>query len=367
MEITAEITGIEYKPFLTHNLIEISLAHLDINSAPPSFLLVDGQRKIAVSKWVSPKRTRSYPYERVYNTLTIPKRVTIIPVVKDEGTSGDRDFLQWDTISLMSLLEVFVIPSYYNDAAKHRTRTGKISVQKFDNAYVLAKIREIASFHSSALHWNLKELREIGKVVALAKSGYSVISQKTGVKMHGESGLDLFAQKIELSLNDFMVASRMKAQQAQRREFLTLQPKEALSSETKGKITITNYLGGKYFFTCDETKIENGTVFLIEAKHSARAKFPSLSDIKDGLLKMILYRNLKNLRVSEQSLNYKPVLRLTSNSLNGKVSSDESDERLEEFTQINRCKLIQFEFFQKLFAEARYNNFVLEITGTVNR
>jgi hypothetical protein len=112
MEITAEITGIEYKPFLTQNLQEIPLAHFNINSAPPSFLLADGQRKIAVSKWVSPKRTRSYPYERVYNTLTIPKRVTVIPVVKDEGAAGDRDFLQWDTISLMSLLEVFVIPAY---------------------------------------------------------------------------------------------------------------------------------------------------------------------------------------------------------------------------------------------------------------
>jgi hypothetical protein len=184
--------------------------------------------------------------------------------------------------------------------------------------------------------------------------------------MHGEGGLDLFAEKIEASLDDFMLASRMKAEQAQRREFLTLQPKEALSSETKGRITITNYLGGKYFFTCDETKIEGGTVFLIEAKHSARAKFPSLSDIKDGLLKMILYRNLKNLRVSEQPLNYKPVLRLTSNSLKGKISSDESDETLKEFSQTNRCKPIQFEFFQKLFAEARYNNFTLEIAGIVN-
>ena len=59
---------------------------------------------------MSPKRTRSYPYERVYNSLRISKKITVIPVIKDEGAKGDRDFLQWDTISLMSLLDVFVLP-----------------------------------------------------------------------------------------------------------------------------------------------------------------------------------------------------------------------------------------------------------------
>jgi len=34
--------------------------------------------EFGVSKWVSPKRTRSYPYERVYNTLSLgTKKVTI--------------------------------------------------------------------------------------------------------------------------------------------------------------------------------------------------------------------------------------------------------------------------------------------------
>ena len=66
--------------------------------------------EFAVSWWVSPKRTRSYPYARVYDTLGFSgKKATIIPIIKDEGKDGDRDFLQWDTISLMSLLGVYVI------------------------------------------------------------------------------------------------------------------------------------------------------------------------------------------------------------------------------------------------------------------
>jgi hypothetical protein len=39
-----------------------------------------------------------------------------------------------------------------------------------------------------------------------------------------------------------MTFSREKAQKAQSREMRTTQPKESLSTHTKAKITITNYL-----------------------------------------------------------------------------------------------------------------------------
>jgi len=122
MEITAEIiAGIKYNQHLKCNLTVVSLAGFNINSAKSSCVISDGQNRLAISKWVSPKRTRSYPYERVYNTFSVSKRITIIPVVKDEGAAGDRDFLQWDTFSLMSLLDVYVIPAYYETAEKHRS------------------------------------------------------------------------------------------------------------------------------------------------------------------------------------------------------------------------------------------------------
>lgn len=97
MEIQAEITGIKYKPFLCKKLEEISLdnfAHALSKNA--NFILnLDNINKFAISWWVSPKRTRSYPYARVYDTLGFAgKKVTIIPILKDEGKRGDRDFLQ---------------------------------------------------------------------------------------------------------------------------------------------------------------------------------------------------------------------------------------------------------------------------------
>jgi len=75
-----------------------------------SFILKINNDLMAVSLWVSPKRTRSYPYARIYDTLRfVGKKITIIPVIKDEGLEGDRDFIQWDTISLMSLLGIYII------------------------------------------------------------------------------------------------------------------------------------------------------------------------------------------------------------------------------------------------------------------
>ena len=84
MDIIAKITGIEYKIHVKEELKKFSPAEFNINELPASFILEDKNVSFAISKWVSPKRTRSYPYERVYNTLSSTKKITIIPIVKDE-------------------------------------------------------------------------------------------------------------------------------------------------------------------------------------------------------------------------------------------------------------------------------------------
>ena len=94
MNIVGKITGIKYKVLLADDLKEIDIENFDINVAPSACLLADNNYTFAISKWVSPKRTRSYPFERVFNTLHVSKKITVIPIVKDEGAKGDRDFIQ---------------------------------------------------------------------------------------------------------------------------------------------------------------------------------------------------------------------------------------------------------------------------------
>lgn len=74
MNISAKITGIKYKVICTDDLKELNFRDFNINAVPTCFLLTDKQYNYGISKWVSPIRTRSYPFERVYNTLNIPKR-----------------------------------------------------------------------------------------------------------------------------------------------------------------------------------------------------------------------------------------------------------------------------------------------------
>lgn len=80
----------------------------------------------------------------------------------------------------------------------------------------------------------------------------------------------------------------------------------------KARITIKNYLGGEYFLTCDEAEIHGNEIFLIEGKHTAGKSFPALNDIKDGLLKMMLLMNLKNVRIGDKRFTPIPILKLTT-------------------------------------------------------
>ena len=102
--ITGKITGIKYVPLLGVPLPEYAFAQFDVDSAQTACVVLDGKYTFALSKWVTPKRTRSYPFERVYNTLEHSKKITVIPVVKDEGMTGDRDYIQWDTVALTDVL-----------------------------------------------------------------------------------------------------------------------------------------------------------------------------------------------------------------------------------------------------------------------
>jgi len=155
--------------------------------------------------------------------------------------------------------------------------------------------------------------------------------------------------------------SREKAKEAQSREISTIQPKESLFSATKAKITITNYLGGQYFFTVDEIEINEDTIYLIEGKHSNNNSLPSKSDIKDGLLKMILYSNLCEVTVNKSKINSKTVLSLTSVKLTGAITSKSVANDIAKFMIDNNITTENSFLINKLFQEAEENNFIVKI------
>ena len=347
MEIYGEIGSIKYKPFLPKPLIHFTIG--DLNKAlseKASFILkLNNDNEFAVSWWVSPKRTRSYPYARVYDTLGFAgKKVTIIPIMKDEGKDGDRDFLQWDTISLMSLLGVYVVIGYYTQADRNPDYNNKITNQKFDTKYIKKEIQRLLSYQSDALHWNLEQIDKIPHIAEAAFNAYKKISEKLGVKMHSTESAERRIKELHKGKGRFMELSRKLAHEAQQRESVTIQPKEYLTG-IKGMITIKNYLGGYYYFTCDEVEIHGKDIYLIEGKHTITGDLPSEGDIKDGLIKMILFTNLENVKVDGKEYNPIPILKLTTNSRFNKNLLSESKRKL----------------FNLLKEEAEYNGFRIKI------
>lgn len=361
MHITAQITGIKYQPFCTAKLKEIDFSDFDINSRSAYFITRGKNFSFSISKWKSPKRTRSYPFERVYNTLGFNKKITVIPAIKDEGKDGDRDYVQWDTISLMSLLDVFVIFAYYDKAEKNNRYANKATNFRFDNDFIKNKIIEISNYHSSPLHWNLKEIKEsLPEVIEETIKSFKYFSQTLSIDFHGEQGIIQFKEKFLEGLEEFMNASRLRAQDAQNREFNTIQPKEYLSTSTKATITIKNYLGGLYYLTTDEIEVKGNTLYLIEGKHSSNSKLPSLGDIKDGLLKMILYCNLIDAKVDNKDYETQPVLKLTSNKLKSSFYS-RNDDNIENFCKVNEIRKNTEQFLKLLLKEIKANSIELII------
>lgn len=346
MDLFAKIKGIKYSPILCRKLKIFDAKNLEkaLSSCASFILKIDKEKQIALSWWVSAKRTRSYPYARVYDTLGFSgKKITIIPVVKDEGKEGDRDFLQWDTISLMSLLGVYVIVAYYNNAERSTRYRHKITRQRFDIDYIKEQIKNILSYQSDALHWNLAQIDKVGQIGQKALEAYAKISQKLKVEMHSRQSAEKRITELLKGKDEFMRLSRALAEKAQKRERLTIQPKEYLTG-TKAIITIQNYLGGYYYFTVDEAEVKGNNVFLIEGKHSKNNSLPSLEDIKDGLLKMILFTNLEDVKIGSKDYRPVAVLKLTVENLfnenNLFISQKEILSLLRKEAKINNFKII---------------------------
>lgn len=364
VELLATLKEINYSAKIVSKLSTYPLIDLTNNSliSKANCILKTDKDSYAFSQWVSPKRTRSFPYARVYDTLSIKNRITLIPFCKDEGFDGDRDFIQWDTVSLMSLLNIHVIIGYYVAAHKNnrpkQIHKHKITKQLYDYLYVTQQIKEIESYQSSALHWNLKQMEKLHNVAKLTLNHYQNITLQTGVKLHSEEGIKNRIKKIRTSVDEFRNLSRLLAKKAQHRENLTTQPKERVIGK-KVSISMKNLLGGHYFMTADEGVLIDNKFYLIEKKHSAKEILPSYNDIKDSLIKMALFTNIDRLTLGNKVLSHRSMVGLTSSKVTGCLHSKMSDKDIAKFITTNHLSPKEERKLLSVIHEARSNKFGL--------
>ena len=311
-----------YTPYLNpEKFEEYDIAQFDVNQAQAYGLINLGTQgnNLAFSKWVSPKRTRTYPFARIYNTFHFnTKKITIIPIIKDEGAgTQNNDRINFITFSWMNLLDVYIILAWYEDAGRKPGTTDRITNQILNVESVHEKLLEISQYRMTALHWNTTHFeRDFESVYLNAVNGYKKISQEKNVSVHNPHDhlkiLEKFTIDGHFSLEAFKRESLPGSYKAAHRESVTTHVLESLEENTKGIFRISNYLGGQYYLTADEVYWEGGQLIIQESKNNSRGKLPSETDIKDGLFKLILFARMEDLAVDGmQNVQFTTRLKLT--------------------------------------------------------
>ena len=305
------VRDVRYTPCLSPDALNVyDIAQFDVNQTQAYGLIDLGVpgNNLAFSKWVSPKRTRSYPFARIYNTYHLnTKKVTIIPIIKDEGAgTQNNDRINFITFSWMNLLNIYIILAWYEDAERKPGTTDRITDQILNAEGVREKLREVSQYQMTALHWNTTHFEKDFEPIYLnAVAGYKKISQEKNVAVHSPKNhlqtLEKFKADGCFSLTSFKEATLPRSYKAAHRESLTTHILESLEENAKGTFHISNYLGGQYYLTADEVYWNKDQLIIQESKNSSKGKLPSEDDIKDGLFKLILFANMEEVAVDERT------------------------------------------------------------------
>jgi hypothetical protein len=363
------IKDVSYQAHLASSLTTYEFHDFDINKAKSFGVINHPSGQVAYSKWTSPKRTRTYPFARLYNTYNAQKILTIIPVMKDEGLDGDLDKIQYSTISWMNLLNVYIVLAYYENADKNRSPKqkdrNKLTSQKLNAESVQDQVKKIISYKQSALHWNRTLFEtQFTRIYEKAIAEYEVISARTKVNVHSRQTKIQYLEAVKRDYQLFRDISLKGSQGAALRESKTRHVQEYLEDGGKSIFFIENYLGGVYHLTADEVLREGRKFIIQESKNSTKKFLPSISDIKDGLFKLILFANLDSLKFKSREVTFSTRLKLTGYKVNGKINLPCRKNELDAFIKENQVSKVHFDTIIALNHETKNNrNLTIEIGG----
>ena len=344
LKLNGIIRNINYDPQVRKTPLEqVAFDGFDINPAPASGIIeFADDTSLGYSKWNTPKPSRTYPSARIYRTYHLQsKRVTVIPVIKDEGKdSPNNDRISSMTLARMNLMSVYIILAWYERAEPHPERANRTTDHFFNNEFVVERIREIKRAQKSALHWNIMHFeRDFEYVFRQAVESYQSIGKQYGLEMHSaENHLAILEQYLvngKFNLEAFARYSSARSSAAAKREAMTTHDLEELLDGHKAYLELENIQGGKYHLTADEVYWEEGRLVIQESKNTTRAKMPSLNDVQDGLFKNILYYGIDELYIGAEPIEFVTRIKLTGNII-GRLRLPAEANRIEEFASKNK-------------------------------
>ncbi len=357
------IRNLDYDPLVHSSALKTEKYEgFDINSAPSSGIIefADGTT-LAASKWLTPKPSRSYPSARIYRTYHLPKPITVIPLIKDEGSGTlNNDRIMFMTLSRMNLMNVYILLSWYESAKPHASLPNRITEQRLNNAFVRERILEVKRYKSTALHWNCMHFkRDFENVFRNAVECYQRIGKRYNVVMNSAENhlkiLEKYLVNGEFSIDAFRESSVPRSASAARRESMTTHELEHLADGGKATFELKNYLGGIYHVTADEVYWENDTLIIQESKNSGRGRLPSLTDIQDGLFKNILFYNVDELYLGDNQIKFMTRLKLTGNVKDTLKLPDDDLTAIARFADRNELRPAKRELIELLHKETAAN------------
>jgi len=358
------IHNIDYDPQVrTTPLKQVALSGFDINSAPASGIIEFAEDvSFGYSKWNTPKPSRTYPSARIYRTYHLQtKRVTVIPVIKDEGNgSVNNDRISSMTLARMNLTSVYIILAWYERADPHPTRPNRVTNQLLNNAFVVEKMREIKRAQKSALHWNTVHFeRDFERVFRQAVESYQKIGRQNRLEMHSaENHLAILEQYLvdgKFDVESFARHSSARSSAAARRESMTTHDLEHLWDGEKAYIEIVNLQGGIYHLTADEVYWEDGRLIIQESKNTTQGIMPSLNDIQDGLFRNILFCGIDELYLDGHRIEFATRLKLTGNVTGSLKLPNDGEAAIKRFANANNLKSAKRHLLSLLQQEVSIN------------
>ena len=352
-----------YRHYWKKALIELDIIDAQNSKNKKNIFLYRHDDDLAViSVWTSPKRTKTNPLPRVFSTLGHSgKKITIIPVLKEEGVSGEQNLIHANTVYWMSSLGVYVIIGYYTKAIlgtvgkqSSNAKEGKPSNEgkpKFaDQVLNLNDIRRqinlIMTGNSDVNIWNSRQIQQIPKLLQKSIETYEEMGIKHNVPLKKQAlekkkkKAQVWGMDIRIMFDDF---TRDEIA-AQNRETKTDHKHEDIPEDYggKGKFNIQCRESEILYLTADAVSIDEDSkvITITEAKNTTKKDFPSDDDIRDDLMKLMLFKKSKFTIKGEK---YEKKLRCC---LKGKGTSKAFEEKFVEL--IRECNVNEIEL--------RFNN-----------
>ena len=325
-----------------------------------SFKSKIGDEVVAISVWTTPKRTKTYPFPRVYSTLGHHgKKITIIPVQASYGKHGDDNKLQPGTISWMSGLGVYVIVGVYTKAkmrpkgkAAANASKGKASTQgepvftsfEFENDGLLEQVREIVSERPKVEDWNQKQLIRIPSLLKASIENNRRLGKELGVVVRSFKPLEKKLGVWNTDMPKFLLDCDRESEKAQHREFTSDQKLENVPGK-KGKFNVDMGNSKTIFLTADSVSVDKKkkTIEILEGKHTTKGKFPDENDVLDALFKLMIFKK-SEIRIAGTKFSKELVCYLSGT---GYVTDEEIKRKYEDLITECNDNSIEFRFNDK--------------------